>query len=94
MSLARCRRQEQSHKANGVILDGQVVKNGARRRLCPVSQNVVVESRLFLHLVRDADVVGVTVRVVETDVAPPQIGWRLRPWATLLSLLPRSIYVM
>ena len=73
MPPARCRRQRERPKASGVVLDGQVVDNDARRRLCPVSQYVVVASHHFspLSAVREtgAGIVGVTIRVVATAVA-------------------------
>ena len=49
MPPARCRRQGERPKASGVVLDGQVVDNDARRRLCPVSQNRVVERHPWLR---------------------------------------------
>ena len=47
--MARCRRQEKRPKASGVELDGQVVENDARCRLCSVSRNGVVASHLWLR---------------------------------------------
>ena len=69
MPPARCKRQEERPEASGVVLDGQVVDNDARRRLCPIWQNVMVASHHVLRFVRDVGVVGVTIRVVATAVA-------------------------
>ena len=95
VSLARCRRQEKRPKASGVVLDGQVVANDARRRLCPVSQNVVVASHHFLRFVRQMQAPCASqLGWSRPPSRPLRIGWRLRRWTTSLSLLLWSISVM
>ena len=52
MPPVRCRRQKERPNTSGVVLDGQVADNDARRRLCPVSQYMVVASHHFLRFVK------------------------------------------
>ena len=53
-----------------MVLGSQLVKDYSRRRLCPVSQNGDgCEPPLFAVRETDADVVGVTARVVAIAVA-------------------------
>ena len=93
--LTRCRRQEERPKASGVVLDGQVVENAARCRLYPIWQNVVVASHHFLRFVRQTQASWASQFGWSRPPSRPlRIGWRLRRWATMFSLLLRSISVM
>ena len=79
--MTRHRRQEERPKASGVVLDGQVVDNDARSRLCPVSQYVVVAGHQFLPNVRQTQARWASqLRWLQPPSLPLRIGWRLHRW--------------